>query len=237
MFADGLELGVEDAYRLQAAVYGLRLDRGEQLAGYKVGCTSPTIRVQLGIDHSIAGRLYESECHANQSVLSLNRFDHLSIEGELAIELLRAPIAEDFKSGGIPNCVSKVFPVIELHHHVTRGAQSSAGELIANNAIHAGFIRGEGMQVKQFETLATDWTLDMFVAGVLTEQCRGRQLLKTIRSSLQWLQEHLDQMGELLLPGQIILTGSIPPLIRVNRESQVKVTTTPFGDVEAKFNL
>lgn len=40
-----------------------------------------------------------------------------------------------------------------------------------------------------------------------------------------------------LLPGQIILTGSIPPLIRVNKESQVKVITTPFGDVEANLNL
>lgn len=121
MFADGIELGVEDAYRLQSAVSGLRLDCGEQLAGYKVGCTSPTIRAQLDIEHSITGRLYQSESHYNQSVLSLDRFDHLSIEGELAIELLRVPIKNDFKSGGIPDCVSKTYPVIELHHHVSRG--------------------------------------------------------------------------------------------------------------------
>ena len=235
MFSEEITLGVSDAYRLQAGVYQLRLDRGEQLAGYKVGCTSPTIRAQLGIDHCIVGRLYVSECHASESVLSRGSFANLAVEGELAIVLSRAPVAGDFVPGFIPSCVSEIFPVVELHHHVSRGSQPSAGELIANNAIHAGFVRGDGVALHQVRDSADGSSLQILIDGKVVEVCEGSLLIETIRTSLEWLQAHLKEAGEELLPGQIVLTGSIPPLIPIADNSQVKVESLPFGSVEVSF--
>ena len=147
MFAEGVVLDVAQGYELQSAVAQLRCGRGERVIGYKVGCTSPTIRAQLGIDHCVTGRLYDSEQHSSGAVLSRERFANLAIEGELAVELSHEPNEKDFCESRpeveIPACVARVFPVIELHNHVMRGEQPSAGELIANNAIHAGFVAGE----------------------------------------------------------------------------------------------
>ena len=148
MFSAGVVLDVPQAYELQSAVAKLRCDRGERVIGYKVGCTSPTIRAQLGIDHCVTGRLYDTEQHSSGAVLSRKRFAGLAIEGELAVELSREPNVDDFCEAGIPNCVARVFPVIELHNRVMRGEQPSAGELIANNAIHAGFVAGAGVSPK-----------------------------------------------------------------------------------------
>ena len=147
VFAEGVVLDLAEGYELQSAVAQLRSDRGERMIGYKVGCTSPTIRAQLGIDHCITGRLYNSEHHATGAVLSCAGFTNLAIEGELAVELSREPNEADFTSAGIPACVARVFPVIELHNRVMRGEQPSAGELIANNAIHAGFVAGSGIRL------------------------------------------------------------------------------------------
>jgi 2-keto-4-pentenoate hydratase len=44
MFAEGVVLNVVQGYELQSAVAQLRQRRGERIIGYKVGCTSPTIR-------------------------------------------------------------------------------------------------------------------------------------------------------------------------------------------------
>jgi 2-keto-4-pentenoate hydratase len=44
MFAEPFSLDVPGAYAIQSEVSRLREERGERLAGYKVGCTSPTIR-------------------------------------------------------------------------------------------------------------------------------------------------------------------------------------------------
>ena len=52
LFAEGLVLDVQQGYELQNAVAELRYQRGEQLIGYKVGCTSSAIQEQLKITHT-----------------------------------------------------------------------------------------------------------------------------------------------------------------------------------------
>jgi len=147
LFSEGLALDVQQGYELQNAVAALRYQRGEQLIGYKVGCTSSAIQEQLKITHRVRGLLFDTEQHESGVALSRQSFANLAIEGELAIELSREPREEDFTGHLLPGCISRIFPVIELHHHVMRGQQASAGELIANNAIHAGFVSGDGRPV------------------------------------------------------------------------------------------
>jgi 2-keto-4-pentenoate hydratase len=142
VFAEGVVLSVAQGYELQSAVAELRRRRGERIVGYKVGCTSPKIRAQLRIDHCVTGRLYDSERHSSGAVLSRSQYANLAIEGELAVELSREPTESDFSAVEVPACVAHVVPVIELHNHVMRGEQPSAGELIAHNAITPGLSRG-----------------------------------------------------------------------------------------------
>jgi 2-keto-4-pentenoate hydratase len=108
MFAEGVVLDVAQGYELQSAVAQLRCDRGERTIGYKVGCTSPAIRAQLGIDHCVSGRLYDSEQHSSGAVLSRKEFANLAIEGELAVELSHEPAEKDFSEVEIPACVARV---------------------------------------------------------------------------------------------------------------------------------
>lgn len=232
MFAEGVVLDTAEAYQLQSAVSQLRLDRGEQIIGYKVGCTSPKIRAQLGIDHCITGRLYDSEQHATGAVLSRKRFANLAAEGELAVELAREPTEDDFAEGGVPKCVARVIPVIELHHHVMRGTKPSAGELIANNAIHAGFVAGRGTPR---DDSCGALSLSIFSDGRLLDQCVGQSLIKTIHSSLKWLTDVVRDRGDRLCAGQIILTGSIPSLIPMSENCCIRVDAPPFGSVEVNF--
>ena len=48
IFAEGLSFNEEQAYAVQSEVCRLREQRGETVAGYKIGCTSPIIQQQLG---------------------------------------------------------------------------------------------------------------------------------------------------------------------------------------------
>jgi 2-keto-4-pentenoate hydratase len=116
MFGEGVVLDEAAAYRVAAQVAQLRTARGERVIGYKVGCTSPVIRRQLGIDHCLFGRLYDTERHGDGVKLSAARFDHLAIEGELAVRLsvdLNAGVGlDDLLDGDF----GAIFPVIELHN-------------------------------------------------------------------------------------------------------------------------
>lgn len=233
LFGEGLVLDVEQGYALQSSVVELRCARGEKIVGYKVGCTSPTIRSQLGIDHCVTGRLFDSERHSSEVELSRRSFANLAIEGELAVELAREPVVADFDGVGIPDCVARLFPVIELHHLVLRGEPPSAGELIANNAINGGFV--EGLRVGR-DDVCGDVSLTIYSDDKLLEECDGAALIQTIQSSLKWLMETAAERGDRLCAGQIVLTGSIPSLIPISHDCRIRVESPPFGSVDATFN-
>ncbi len=232
LFAEGIVLNVVQGYELQSAVAELRRRRGERIIGYKVGCTSPKIRAQLGIDHCVTGRLYDSERHSSGATLSRSQYANLAIEGELAVELSHEPTESDFSGVSVPTCVTRVTPVIELHHHVLRGQRPSAGELIAHNAIHAGFVAGCGIPP---EDALGDPSLAIFADGRMLEECEGPTLIQTIRSSLRWLMEIVRERGDKLSAGQIILTGSIPSLIPIGADCRIRVDAPPFGNVEVNL--
>ena len=232
LFAEGVVLSVAEGYALQSAVAELRLLRGERIVGYKVGCTSPTIRAQLQIDHCVTGRLYDREQHPSGAVLSRSRYASLAVEGELAVQLSHEPTHKDFSGAEMPACVARVIPVIELHHHVIRGEKPSAGELIAHNAIHAGFVAGSGISPKD---ACGEPSLAIFDDDHLLATCEGPALIQTIRSSLKWLMEFVQDRDERLSAGQIILTGSIPSLLPIREACRIWVDAPPFGSVEVQF--
>ena len=117
-----------------------------------------------------------------------------------------------------------------------RGQQALAGELIANNAIHAGFISGKGgLTPSHFsETMFDGARLEIFLNNQLLGRCEGQLLLETVCSSLKWLWHELLQSGEQLHAGQIVLTGSVPNLFPVVDECYIRVESVPFGDVSAE---
>lgn len=232
IFSRGLSLTVQEGYRLQNAVSKLRIQEGDSVVGYKVGCTSPTIRNQLGIQHSVTGRLYKSEHHRSGAHLKRQAYSNLAIEGELAVILSKTPEQSDFMEEGIPTCLSTIIPVIELHNHVMHETPPSPGELIANNAIHAGFVAGDATQSSAWNGKSE---LSIMIDDDCVATCKESQLIETIRTSLQWLQTSLAKTGDRLQKGQIILTGSIPALIPIKHACTVEVNAPPFGKVKAFF--
>ena len=118
------------------------------------------------------------------------------------------------------------------HNQVMRGERPSAGELIAHNAIHAGFVAGSGVDAHDF---CGEPSLTIFADDRLLDACAGPILFETIGSSLKWLTEILRDRGERLSAGQIILTGSIPSLIPISEACRVRVDAPPFGRVEAQI--
>ena len=75
------------AYDLQDAVTRLRVKAGENVIGYKVGCTGPGTKAQFGMNGPIRGTLFGNEAFRNDAVINPNEFCQLSIEGEMAVKV------------------------------------------------------------------------------------------------------------------------------------------------------
>lgn len=229
MFAEGLSLSEEQAYAIQFEVARLREQRGEKAVGYKVGCKSRLIQQQLGIDHPVFGRLFDTERWPSGVRLPSTRFARPAIEGELAVRLARDLTAVDPSEAELAAAIESVFPVIELHNFVFRRADPSADELIANNALHAGFVHtADGTQPFDCDSARLRIEID----DVVTAAVSGPELTHTVVDSLHWLAAELNRRGCRLQAGQTILCGSVAALIPISGGSRISVTTDRFGSVE-----
>ncbi len=227
MFADRTEpLSIQDAYRIQYEVARLRTLRGERIAGYKIGCISETIQRQLGVDGPVFGHLFHGEIRPSNAVLSSKDFDHLGIEGEFALTLaVDVPDLAALRRAP-RSFIRDVFPVIELHNYVFRGPSPRAPELIANNAVHAGFVAAPA-------TLLPTTVEQLGISVWINDELMG-EAREDPAAALCELAQRLDAFGVRLRAGDVVLTGSPLPLYSVEAGARIRVESPEAGEATAQ---
>ena len=226
LFADGLRLSINDAYLLQTRVAELRARRGEQIAGYKIGCVCAINQQSNGLSHPVYGRLWASEEHRDAVTLARNTFANLAIEGEIAVSLRHDIEPENASLKHITDAVDQVFTVIELHNLVFRGDHPRGAELIANNAIHAGVVYSRGVPPPQ---APTDIDLSVVLDGHVAEHWLNRRWPDDVLMALPWLVAELAKKGHQLKAGHRVLTGAWGPPLTLDRTYSVDNPETPIG--------
>jgi 2-keto-4-pentenoate hydratase len=216
--ADWLTLA--DAYTIQRAVAELRMARGERCIGYKVGCISTTIQQQLGLSQPVRGYLWQTEVVNSGSHLrngsrddrGERRFVNLAIEGEIAVRLGQDVSPKVALQGRIADCVECWFPVIELHNAEFRGPTPTSQELVAGNAMHAGFVAP--LPSENFSLAAlVHGQIRIEMNGELVESAKVAEVPGGPLGSLNWLASMSLSIQEPLKAGDIVLTGSPGRLI------------------------
>src|SRR5205085_608339 len=99
------------------------------------------------------------------------------------------------------------FPVIELHHYLFRAAKPTAQELVAGNAMHAGFVAPLSTAGRPVVTLDKR-ELRIEVDGQLVEVGNLCTFPGGPLGSVRWLAASLARTGKRLEAGSIVLTGS-----------------------------
>ena len=226
LFQNRPSLTIQDAYAIQHEVCRLRQQRGERVVGYKLGCTSATVRQQLGIKHSVFGRLYQHEVYPSHMELPASQFANLAIEGELAVRLGRALPANADSAEEILDCVHSVFPVIELHHLTIHHPEQAAIELIASNALQAGIVvpdelvvSSENRRLPVSDELSIRIRLNRELVAV-TQPIHWRE---SIVSAIQDLQSLIHEHNLQLDREAIALMGSQAELFTVAGGTTVSV--------------
>jgi len=232
VFGNGLRLELADAWQLQHNVTALREHRGEKVIGYKVGCVSEGNQKAMGLTHPVWGRLWSTEQHGDMAELSLAKFANLGIEAEFAIILNRDLDLHGLSSQTFSQSVESVFPVLELHNLVLQSDPPKGHELIANNAIHAGVVRGNPV-ADPLVFHETD--LALIYEGATVDSWSGIQWPTDFVSPVRWLAEQLGREGKPLKKGDMILTGAWGLPVPVENTRCVEVKSSAFGDVRAKF--
>ncbi len=231
IYAEGFRLSVDDAWRLQTAVTELREARGEDVVGYKTGCQFEGNQKMMGLTHPVWGRLWNTEVHGDGASLKKADYANVSIEAEFGVTLSR-DITSNMSQEDINESVEAIFPLLELHNLVLHGEHPRGHELIGNNCILSGIVRGTAITDL---SAARQTDLKLIYDGEVIDAWDGLRWPEEITPRLGWLAGSLESHGLGLKAGQLILTGAWGPPIPVKDHTRVDVTSSAFGNVSATF--
>lgn len=131
----GVALSLPDAYRVQAATARLRKLRGEELAGFKIGCTSAAVQKAFGVSQPVRGYIWQGQRSQSGAELSHAMYRKPAVEGEVAVYVV------DSSAPDVLDWVVEWAPVIEMHHFLwDNPAGGTANEIVCRNAIHCGIV-------------------------------------------------------------------------------------------------
>jgi len=232
VFAEGLRLELSEAWRLQTAVTGLREARGEKVIGYKVGAVSAVNQNMMGLPQPVWGRLWETELHGDGAKLKKADYANIAIEAEFGITLSR-DIAPEMSIDEIADAVAAVYPLLELHNLTLRGDSPHGHELIANNCIVCGVVRGAP---ETHLASARETDLKLVYDASVVDEWDGLKWPDDILGAVNWLAGSLAEHGLCLKQNDLVLTSAWGPPVPVGEHTRVDVTSSSFGSVSATFS-
>ena len=232
IFKDKIKISIEDAWRIQSAVTELRKKRGEEVAGYKIGCISKETQAIMGLDKPAWGRLWKNELHIDGVLLKKANYSNPAIEAEFGIILGRDLPPNRTSFDYIEGSVQSIFPVIEIHNYIFNGDPPFGAELLTNNAIHAGVVMGK-LNEGDVSDRYTD--LNLLFDNKKIDTWTQKKWPYDILSEVAWLVKELAKSELFVKKDDLILTGAFGPPIPINDANLIEVTSSLFGNVSAVF--
>ena len=235
------DLTIDDAYVIQAAWRELKVVRGEQIVGHKIGLTSRAMQQAMNITTPDSGFITDAMVFAPDSTLEAAAFCDPKLEIELAFTLSTDLSGAGLTVDDILDATEYVQPAVELiaarsfRSDPTTGRTRTVVDTISDNAANAGIISG-GNKVAPRE-IDLRWVSALgYRNGTIEETGVAAGVLDHPALGISWLAERYEQTGQTLEAGQTILAGSFTRPINVRAGDDFRFDYGPLGAFNLTFN-
>lgn len=198
---------IDEAYKAQI-LFQKKSGRGD-LGGFKIALASKIQQELCGIDHPIAGGIFNNEIKSSPTTFQLNKFHGLGLEFEIAITLSHELNSKMglFDSKNIKKYIKCLSPAFELI--IDRGADYSnidALTMITDNAWCSGIVLGKELpdwKNLNLEKLKSKlyWNKEVPQDALINDA--------NPLESLSWVANLLISQGRVIPKNSVIITGSV----------------------------
>ena len=232
IFKTSINLSNDDALILQSKITKLRIGRGEKIMGYKIGCVAKETQKKMGLSQPARGTLWKSELFESGVKLNKEDYSNPSMEAEFGVKLNRDIDPKLVSFNYILDSIESIYPLIEIHNLVFNGEKPYGAELLAKNALHAGIILGPENKLSKDQKI-TD--LKLIYDNITIETWLDKKWPYDILSKVEWLVKEQFKKNIVLRKDDLILTGAYGFPVPIKNNTLIKVSSSEFGCVEAKF--
>ena len=234
------DMTMDDAYEVQKAIYRAKLERGQEVIGWKIGLTSKAMQYALNIDIPDSGILFDEMLFQTGATVPKGRFIQPRIEAEIAF-VMKAPLGGgDITKEDVIQATDYVAPSIEiLDTRIMRldpqsGQARTVFDTISDNAANAGIVLGS--QKHQIDAFDLRWVGAIVSRNDEVEETGlGAGVLNDPIESVVWLARRMAHYGQSIEPGHIILSGSFIRPIECPSGAHLEADFGDFGAVDIHF--
>jgi len=228
------DLSIAEAYAVQDMVADMRVQRGEQVVGFKVGCTSDAIRSQFGLSEPISGRMFSPHVRREGEAVNWRNYVNCAIEPEMVLTINSDLHGEGLGDEELIDAIESVSVGIELHNYRFWFTPPTSQELICSGGIHAGLIVGK-TSVGPEQLSFRNELFSVRKNGRLVAEAPASEIMGGPIHSLRWLVDSLTRRGASLEKGSLVIPGSPVGLVCIDQDAEIRVEIDGVGAAVAQF--
>ncbi len=199
-------LPLDDAYAIQAALLELKLSRGDEVVGAKLGLTSVAKQEQMNVSDPCYGWVLKSSVLDGEDV-RLDELIHPRVEPELVFILGEDLAGPGVTADDVLDATATVVGGIEVIDSRYEAFSFTLPDVVADNTSAARVAVGsDGVGPRDADLLTLGCLFE--VDGQITGTATGAALLDDPAGCVAMLANHLGKHGQKLEAGWIIPAGA-----------------------------
>lgn len=224
----------ELAYAIQQVNTNHKLVDGARIVGKKIGLTSIKVQEQFGISTPDFGILFDDMEVLNGLSLPISEVMQPKIEGELAFVLGGSLDNDNLTIVDIINSIDYVLPSLEIVGSRIDNWNIRIADTVADNASASHYVLGHTPKMLD-DIDIVNCKMNMTINGELKSSGSGKDCLGSPLNAVLWLARKMQAVGQPLQAGELILSGSLGPMVVVNAGDHVEAEFEGLGSVSISF--
>jgi len=227
-------LSLADAHAICEGNIQRRLDAGETHVGYKVGFTNIPVRDKMGLPDSTYGYLLSTMIVDSGGRLEMSELIAPKIECEICFKLSGDLAGKRLTIEDVLKATAGVSASFEICDARIRDWKCPYADFFADNGFSARVVLPDRwLPADEVDLLGEIVVLTQ--DGKQIAEGKGEMAMDHPANAVVWLAGKLADRGKGLKAGQIVMTGTLTPILSIEKGSTYVATFSSLGKVSKTF--
>ncbi len=225
---------VATAYAVQQRHVRARLAAGARPVGRKIGLTNPRVQQQLGVEQPDFGVLFEDMACREDVPITTGRTLQPRIEAEISFGLRTGIEDPDADEATVAGAIEWAAAALEIVDSRIAGWDITLADTIADNASAGLFVIGRTrLPIGALDLVGC--AMRMRRGGTVVSRGTGADCLGNPLVAVAWLARTAVAFEAPLRAGDVVLSGSLGPVVPVRPGDVFLAEIDGLGQVRAEF--